>query len=147
MLNANTATSSSTATSTNTEDRTVIFTTSYDVTISDDGTVSWHSNDAAAFNIFRFFSFAAGLAAKLCTRSPEDWSGIFMGAVGRADIQLRNEKLELEEGSAYRSVGEVTFYSDGNVEVRGVQCGRLNIFSLTTGLAGLACTLQSMTRK
>ena len=54
MLNANTTTSSSTATSTNTEDRTVIYTTSYDVTISDDGTVSWHSNDAAAFNIFRF---------------------------------------------------------------------------------------------
>lgn len=147
MLNANTTTSSSTATSTNTEDRTVIYTTSYDVTISDDGTVSWHSNDAAAFNIFRFFSFAAGLAAKLGTRSPKDWSGIFMGAVSRADIQLRNEKLELEEGYAYRSVGEVTFYSDGHIQARGSQCRRLNIFSLTTRLAGLACKLQNMARK
>lgn len=122
MLNANTATSSSTATSTNTEDRTVIYTTSYDVTISDDGTVSWHSNDAAAFNIF-------------------------MDAVSRADIQLRNEKLELGEGYAYRSVGEVTFYSDGHIQARGSQCGRPNIFSLTTRLAGLACKLQNMARK
>lgn len=143
MLN----TASSASSSTTTEDRTVVFTTSYDVTISDDGTVSWHSNDATSFNFFRFFSFAAGLAAKLGTHKPEEWPGLLMEAGSRADVRLHNEKLELEEGSAYRSVGEVTIYSDGNVEVRGVQCGCLNIFSLTTRLAGLACKLQSMTRK
>ena len=142
MLNTN-----NTAASVNTEDRSVVFTTRYDVTISDDGTVSWHSNNAYAFNFFRFFSFAADLAAKLGTRNPEEWPGLLMEAGSRADVRLHNEKLELEEGSAYRSVGEVTIYSDGNVEVRGVQCGRLNIFSLTTRLAGLACKLQNMTRK
>lgn len=143
MLN----TASSASSSTTTEDRTVVFTTSYDVTISDDGTVSWHSNDATSFNFFRFFSFAAGLAAKLGTHKPEEWPGLLMEAGSRADVRLRNEKLELEEDCAYRSVGEATFYSDGNVEIHGCQCGRLNIFSLTTRLAGLACKLQNMARK
>lgn len=145
MLNTNTTTASD-----NTEDRTVIFTSSYDVLVSDDGTLSWNSNDAGALNLFKAIAFAARLADRLSRSGRNglgDISRLVREVARNADVRLRKEKLELEDGYAFRSVGEITCYSDGHFQVRGSQCGRVNIFSLSTRIAGLVCKLHNMARQ
>lgn len=133
-------------TSSTIESRVAIIRTRYDVTIDDEGTISWSSSSGSAFNMFELLMLVASFVNRTSAGSEADHLRILSDIAGKADIQLRDEKLELADAAAFRSIGEVTIYNDGFVRVSGSQCGRMNIFSLATRLAELAGKLRKTVR-